>query len=129
MRMIKTTCFAIMLFIAGNVLAQNTKNATAEKKQPSQDERVDRELNKMKEEVSLTSDQAPKVREVLATAVKQHDMDKAAANGDAAKEKELDEKRSKIKRDSLKSILTPDQYKKLEAIWKEHKGGGKAENK
>jgi Spy/CpxP family protein refolding chaperone len=119
--MLKTTCAAIMLFIAGNLFAQATKTVAPESKHLTQDQRADRSLQKMTGELTLTSDQQPKVREILLTSIKQHDADKASTKGDAAKYKELNEKRMREKREALKKVLTPDQDKKLEEMWKNNK--------
>ena len=123
--MLKTTCAAVMLFIAGNLFAQSTPQATPtvapeSSKHLTPEQRADRSLQKMTSELTLTAEQQPKVREVLLTSYKQKDADKAATKGDTAKYKELSEKRVKAKRESLKAILTPDQYKKLESMWKDN---------
>ena len=93
---------------------------TFAQQQPTNEDRATKELEMMKKELTLTADQEAKVKTVLTNyAAKEKDLRtaaKAEKEANKAKRKEL-----KAQKDAeLKTILSAEQYQKLQDKRKEH---------
>jgi Spy/CpxP family protein refolding chaperone len=79
------------------------------------EERADRQTTGMTKRLTLTTDQVPKVKEVILASLKQEDADRTAAGADKDKMIALRKTREDNKKAGLKKILTPEQWEKFNA--------------
>jgi protein CpxP len=81
----------------------------------TQEEKADRQTTGMTKRLNLTTDQVPKVKEVILSSIKQEDADRTASGTDKDKMIELRKTREDNKKAALKKILTPEQWEKFNA--------------
>jgi Spy/CpxP family protein refolding chaperone len=79
------------------------------------EEKADRQTTGLTKRLTLTTDQVPKVKEVILASVKQEDADRTAAGTDKDKMIALRKTREDNKKAALKKILTPEQWEKFNA--------------
>jgi Spy/CpxP family protein refolding chaperone len=98
---------------AGVVLALAASRATtlADENQAKGD-RVQHRVERMKEQLSLSDDQARQIEQIFREAQQQGKADR-----------EVMRERHKKVREQINSILTPEQREKAEQMRKEHRGG------
>lgn len=117
---LRLTLGLILLFVSGAVIAQTktstgTNEAAPPKKPLTTDEKADRQLKRITEKLTLTTDQQTKIRAIILVSINQEDADRKEANGDMEKLKALNRQRDEKKREEIKKILTPEQLKIYDA--------------
>ncbi|MBI5217316.1 MAG: hypothetical protein HY958_00100 [Bacteroidia bacterium] len=83
------------------------------------DQRTEKIVKKFKEILTLTDEQAPKVKEVILKREKQHDADHKKYTKDSDASKAAKKERNKIAHNELKNILSADQFDALKKWRKE----------
>ncbi|MFN4234194.1 MAG: hypothetical protein ACK4IK_05250 [Bacteroidia bacterium] len=117
MKKLILSLFALITMI--NVNAQKAQPNNG-KKPLSQEERIERRLNKINEvSGGLTDAQKTRVKAILAEHDKQAEADRQKFAGDKEKMKEAAKNRRANSDARLKEVLSPDQYEKVMAHRKE----------
>jgi Spy/CpxP family protein refolding chaperone len=98
--------------VAGAVLAlAASRTPVLADQNPAQGDRIQHRVERMKERLGLTDDQAKQVEQIFRDASQQGKADQEA----------MRERHKKV-HDQIQSILTPEQRDKLEQMKKEHGG-------
>jgi Spy/CpxP family protein refolding chaperone len=98
---------------AGAVLAlAATRAATLADENPAKGDRIQHRVERMKQQLNLTDDQARQIEQIFREARPQGEADREA----------MRERHKKI-HDQIQSVLTPEQREKMEQMKKEHRGG------
>jgi Spy/CpxP family protein refolding chaperone len=98
---------------AGAVLAlAATRAATLADETPAKGDRILHRVERMKERLNLSDDQARQIEQIFREAHQQGQGDREA----------MRERHKKI-HDQIQSVLTPEQREKMEQMKKEHRGG------
>lgn len=98
---------------AGVVLALAASRATTlADENPAKGDRIQHRVERMKERLNLTDDQARQIEQIFREAHQQGQADREA----------MRERHKKI-HDQIQSVLTPEQREKMEQMRKEHRGG------
>ena len=98
---------------AGVVLALAASRATIlADENPAKGDRVQHRVERMKQQLNLTDDQARQIEQIFRDAQQQGQADR----------EQMRERHKKV-HDQIQSVLTPEQREKLEQMRKEHGGG------
>jgi Spy/CpxP family protein refolding chaperone len=98
---------------AGVVLALAASRATTlADGNPAKGDRVQHRVERMKQQLNLTDDQARQIEQIFRDAQQQGQTDREA----------MRERHKKV-HDQIQSVLTPEQREKMEQMRKEHRGG------
>jgi protein CpxP len=119
----KMTQFAAVVAGAFLALAASQTPARADENAAKGDrgDRTQRRVEMMKEKLNLTDDQARQLQQVFQEADQQWQADRQSGQG--RPDKEAMRARHEKMHEQIKSILTPEQMEKWEAMRKEHRGG------
>jgi Spy/CpxP family protein refolding chaperone len=82
-------------------------------------DRIQHRVERMKERLNLTDDQARQLQQIFEDAHQQWQADQGKAD------RETMRARHEKMHEQIKSILTPEQQEKFEAMKKEHRGRGR----
>jgi Spy/CpxP family protein refolding chaperone len=115
--MMKMTQWAAV--VAGVVLAVAAVRTTVRADEdPAKGDRIQHRVERMKERLSLSDDQARQLEQVFRDAHQQWQSDQTRPDRAT-----MQARREKM-HEQIKSILTPDQQEKWEQMKKEHRGRG-----
>jgi Spy/CpxP family protein refolding chaperone len=107
----KMTQWAVLA--GGAVLAlAATRAATLADENPAKGDRMQHRIERMKEQLNLTDDQARQIEQIFREAHQQGQADREA----------MRERHKKV-HDQIQSVLTPEQREKFAQMKKEHRGG------
>ncbi len=125
---LNVTLAAVFAFATAGAFAQEAKPATpppaqgAPQAQPqpprkplTPEERADRTTMGLTKRLNLTPEQAPKIKELFLTSIKQEEADRKTAAGDKEKFRELSKTRDDVRKAGIKKVLTPEQWTKFDA--------------
>jgi protein CpxP len=84
-------------------------------------DRTQRRVEMMKERLNLTDDQARQLQQIFQESHQQWQAERQAGQGKP--DKEAMRARHEKMQEQIKSVLTPEQMEKWEAMRKEHRGG------
>jgi Spy/CpxP family protein refolding chaperone len=105
--------------VAGAVLAvAAVRTAATADEHAGKGDRTQQRVERMKERLNLTDDQARQLQQVFQDAHQQWQADQGKAD------KETMKARHEKMNEQIKSILTPEQQQKFEQMRKEHRGRG-----
>jgi Spy/CpxP family protein refolding chaperone len=108
-----------MAVVAGAVLAvAAVRTAALADENPAKGDRTQHRVERMKERLSLSDDQARQLEQVFRDAHQQWQSDQTKPD-----QATMQARREKMN-EQIKSILTPDQQQKWEQMKKEHRGRG-----
>ena len=97
------------------------------KKHMTPEQRAQKHVDALSQEITLTEDQKPKIYDLALAKVKKADEIKARYKGQEQKDARNTELKAVKKefRQSVKAVLTAEQAEKLKAVQKEKKASGK----
>jgi periplasmic protein CpxP/Spy len=108
-----------MAVVAGAVLAvAAVRTAALADQNPAKGDRIQHRVERMKERLSLSDDQARQLEQVFRDAHQQWPSEQTKPD-----QATMQARREKMN-EQIKSILTPDQQQKWEQMKKEHRGHG-----
>lgn len=120
------------LFLGSYTLHAQTPPAPATQQQPGKrapltpEQRAERRIKAMKKNLSITDDQANKLRPVLIASIQQMDDIKHQPKGvKGAKKEQMMQMKNNLDA-QMKSILTPEQYQKMKDMQEQQKEKRKA---
>jgi len=106
--------------VAGAVLAvAAVRTGAAADEGAAKGDRIQHRVERMKERLNLTDDQARQLQQIFQEAHQQWQADQGKAD------KETMRARHEKMHEQIKSILTPEQQEKFEKMKKEHRGRGR----
>jgi Spy/CpxP family protein refolding chaperone len=105
--------------VAGAVLAVAAVRTAAVAGEHGKGDHTQQRVERMKERLNLTDDQARQLQQIFQEAHQQWQADQGQAD------KETMRARHEKMHEQIKSILTPEQQQKFEQMRKEHRGRGR----